>query len=702
MISVATEKVYEPEDIELMIKDNIKRGRDKIEYRKTQYYNVPCSFDIETTSFYEHGEKRACMYAWVFGLNDAVMLGRTWEELEHVLNVCVEKLYLNAKRRLIIYVHNLAYEFAFIAHRFDWDTVFSIDTRKPLYARTVDGIEFRCSYRLSGYNLETVGNNLVNHDIRKKTGYLDYERPRHSETPLTPKECEYIVNDARVVMAYIAERIDADGNIAKIPLTKTGYVRKHCKSKCLSISHRERTGNEYRKIMKELTIEPDEYLILKKAFQGGFTHANPFYTNNTLFHIGSKDFTSSYPTVMIAEQFPMGKGERVMINSKEEFERNILLYACIFTVEIFNLHSKIMFENPLSSSHCEELEESVLNNGRVVSAQHLITVCTEIDWSVYKKCYSWSDAKIHELWRYRRDYLPKPFIESILDLYVTKTSLKGVAGKETEYLHAKENLNSCYGMCVTDINKDLITYEYDDGIGTYDWGIEKKDTETNIERYNGNPQRFLYYPWGLYVTAYARRNLWSGILHLGTDYVYADTDSVKYLNPETHEDYFNRYNNWITARLKTALEHHGISPERAEPVTKDGKKKPLGIWDDEGILQAFKTLGAKRYLYMKDYNIKITVAGSHKQKTAEFLEKNAGKYGAFSAFTNLMSVPPDYSGRTSMQYIDGETRGWIKDYTGVWSEYNEKTSAHMEKTGYNLDIAQSYIDYFTGIQATEV
>ena len=29
---------------------------------KLKYYNVPCAFDIETTSFYAKDEKRACMY----------------------------------------------------------------------------------------------------------------------------------------------------------------------------------------------------------------------------------------------------------------------------------------------------------------------------------------------------------------------------------------------------------------------------------------------------------------------------------------------------------------------------------------------------------------------------------------------------------------------------------------------------------------
>jgi hypothetical protein len=85
------------------------------------------------------------------------------------------------------------------------------------------------------------------------------------------------------------------GNIAKIPLTKTGYVRLACRRNCFSKSHREKHGSKYRARIRKLTLTLQEYDVLKMAFAGGFTHANPFYTNKILHNVKSFDFTSSYP-----------------------------------------------------------------------------------------------------------------------------------------------------------------------------------------------------------------------------------------------------------------------------------------------------------------------------------------------------------------------------------------------------------------------
>ena len=286
---------YNPDEIENVLKQVVNRGRDKINYRKKQYYNIPCAFDIETTSTYIGGQKVAFMYVWVLNINGTSIIGRTWEEFEMCLETIHKKLFTSPERIFVIYVHNLGFEMSFIGRRFKWEKVFSVDTRKPIYARDERGIEFRCSYLLSGYNLAKVAENLQTFKIRKLVGDLDYYRVRHSKTYISPKEMRYVINDGRIVVAYIAEEIARNGNIAKIPLTKTGYVRIACRRNCFSKSHREKRGNKYRARMKQLTLTLDEYDLLKDAFAGGFVHCNPFYTDKILYNVKSYDFTSSYP-----------------------------------------------------------------------------------------------------------------------------------------------------------------------------------------------------------------------------------------------------------------------------------------------------------------------------------------------------------------------------------------------------------------------
>ena len=86
------------------------------------------------------------MYVWQLGLNGYVIVGRTWGEFQETINTITATLQLNEKKRLMIFVHNLSYEFQFICKRFNWFKVFAIDLRTPIYAITDSFIEFRCSY----------------------------------------------------------------------------------------------------------------------------------------------------------------------------------------------------------------------------------------------------------------------------------------------------------------------------------------------------------------------------------------------------------------------------------------------------------------------------------------------------------------------------------------------------------------------------
>ena len=672
--------------------------------KNLSYYNVSCSFDIESSSYYENDiikpeNKRGCMYAWVFNLNGCSILGRTWKQFQEILSSLSDLFNLSTSQRIIVYVHNLAFDFQFFRKWVEWESVFSIDNREPLKAVSLLGFEFRCSYKLSGYSLAKIGENLnIYKDVYKKVGDLDYSLKRHYKTPLTETEEGYIYSDSEVVIAYIEEEIiKANGLITNIPLTKTGKIRNYCRRKCFyeKKSHKKAGIKylEYRGLMNRLTITSElEYIHLKQTFTGGFTHANHNHVNKTLKDVYSFDFTSSYPAVMIAERFPMSKGKLINLKSKEEFEKCLKLYCCIFKATFYYIVDTFNFDHYISLSKCIEQEEPTTDNGRIITAKKITIYLTNLDFEIISKTYSWEKLEISNMRIYKRGYLPKDFILSILELYQKKTTLKGVEDKIIEYQESKEELNGCYGMSVTDICRNEITYNNNE------WGEEPAESEKQLEKYNKDKRRFLFYAWGIFVTCYAKFNLCSGILHLKNDYIYSDTDSLKFFNLEKHKIYFDTYNKIITDKINKCLDHYGINKDMANPKTIKGENKPIGVWDFDGHYKYFKTLGAKRYAFVKEDNsLSLVVSGINKKCAIPYLkEKYKTNENILNAFKDGLYIPKGYTGKQTHTYIDDSFTSSLIDYKGVKANIFELSAIHLEESDYELSLTTDYIKYLLG------
>ena len=690
--------IYELKDLtqflsQINTKDIIK-SKDKI------YYNLAMSFDIETSSFYEDkngviytnddyrklkntvkAEKKAIMYIWQFAIEENVIIGRTWNDFLYFCKKLYD--YLNLKERyIVVYVHNLSYEFQFICKWFNWVDIFADSERKPIKATTDSHFIFKCSYRLSGYSLEVLANNLKSHNIKKMVGDLDYNLIRNSKTPISKEELKYCENDVLIVTSYIDEQINEFGNIEKIPLTQTGKVRRYVRKQCFQ-------NKEYQYFIKELTIEKPEYLMLKNAFMGGFTHCNAMYTNKICQNVTSYDFTSSYPTVLISEKYPMSKGKEVYITTESELLNLIKNYCVLVDLQFTNIKTSFMYEQIISYSKCRNVKNPLINNGRIVQADTLTISCTDIDFLNIKDFYKWDNMKIGLCYIYEKNYLPKEFIKTILHLYKSKTELKGVDGKEVEYLHSKELLNSLYGMCVTSIVHDTVSFN------GAEWTTENGNLDEELKNYNTDKNRFLFYHWGVWCTAYARNNLYTGIKECQDDYIYSDTDSIKIFNADKHKAYFEKYNQWIVQKLEKCLKYHNIPLDYISPKTIKGESKTLGVWDFDGFYTDFKTLGAKRYIFRKDNKLSITVCGLSKKSGKEFIENQEKP---FLFFNDGMYVDCGHTGKMTHTYIDREIENIITDYLGNQAYYHEKSFIHLEKTDYLLSLSDMYIKYFMGVQ----
>ena len=669
--------------------------------KKVTYLNIPCAFDIETTSMVINGEKFAFSYIWQFGIGlDNVYYGRTWTELLDFLEDLKGYLGLNESKRLVIYVHNLGYEFQFMRKYFNWVNIFAIDERKPIKAICDLGIEFRDSYILSGYSLANTAKNLTKHKIEKLVGDLDYSLIRHTETELTEQELKYCENDILIILAYIDEQINQYKDITKIPMTNTGRVRSYVRNNCYYDNTNHRKSNKgkytrYRKIMSDLTLDIQSYLQLKTAFMGGFTHSNPHLTGIALDNVGSIDLTSSYPSVMCAEKYPMSRPKELKPKSYSELKEMMNLYCIVLDVKYIGLKNILGYESYISESKCKTTKGAIINNGRIFEADEIEITLTDVDINIIEKVYSWDKIALQNVRGFRKGYLPKPIIESILNLYQDKTTLKGVQGKETEYLLSKGMLNSVYGMCVTDIVKDNAIYSDDDN-----WGFEKVDINEEIQKYNDSKNRFLYYAWGIWVTAYARRNLWTGILAVGKDYIYSDTDSIKALNYENHKPYVEAYNKNVLAKLYKMCDELDFDPSLLKPKTIKGESKPLGIWEFEGNYDRFKTLGAKRYLVQEKDSYTLTVAGLSKTNGIEYIknvcENDSDKI--FSMFNDELYIPSDKTGKMTHTYLDNEQSFNVIDYKGKSKIEHSLSSVHLGACDFTLSISKQYLQFLSNLK----
>lgn len=649
---------------------NYTQGYDVVKYNDVNYINVICAFDIEFTTIPDGDSVKGFMYVWQFNINGHTIIGRTWAEFIQLLDILKMMLNIGEHQRLIIYVHNLGVEFSYFRKYFDWIEMTANSARRPIKAVTKSGFEFRCSYMLSGMSLKALGQSLVKHDVRKLLGDLDYTVLRNNQTPLTDDELAYCKNDVDIIVCYIDELLEQHKSVASIPLTKTGFVRRYCKK---HVRNKKVLAN-----IRSLKItDYMEYLQLRRAFQGGFTHGNLHHIGKTLSNVASFDLTSAYPSVMCYEMYPMSTPKYYMSMTYDEYVELTKTKLVIADFMFYDLIEKEdMPEHIISESKVAGGVDVDSDNGRVIMMTKGMVTATNIDFEQYEKFYYWSDVEIRNVRAYRKTYLPYDFVNVILSFYEDKNKLKGVKGREAEYVLKKAMLNSLYGMCVTDIIRDDITY-------TSDWCVcshTENEYEDLVNKYNDD-NRILYYPWGIFITAYVRRIITNAILELGDDYVYSDTDSVKFLNLEKHKSYFDTFNNTVSQKLKIALD------KRYSKANINNKL--LGSFDYEGTYDKFKTLGAKRYMTLNNGVLSYTVSGLPKVKPLLYL---LAKFDTIDEIFDWFDVegfmvPEDYSSKLVSCYSDDPYDAVIN---GV--HMHEESGVALKPSGFDATLSKTFYD----------
>ena len=438
---------------------------DRYTKKKKNYDNTIYTFDIETTSYYilnnkiysafdylkltdDEKEKcifQSCMYIWMFSINDVVYYGRTFEELE----IFLDKIFFYNEDKKIVYVHNLSFEFQFLKSYFEFNNVVARKAHKVMKCLLDKyNIEFRCSYYLSNVKLELLPK-IFKLNVKKLVGNLDYSKIRNSKTILSDEELAYCENDCLVLYEYIKKELETYEYLDKIPLTSTGKVRRELKNK---IS----TNMSYKyKVRRSYNDNPNIYNLLISCFQGGYTHSNYYYTDTIIKDVSSFDFNSSYPYVLVAYKYPMTQFKECFIKTEKQMISN---FAYILIVKFKNISSKY-FNNFISGSKCVNVKKGKYDNGRLISAEEIEIVLTDVDFRFILKSHIYESYEIIKSYYAIYDFLPKEYIEFILEKYVGKTKLKNLEGFEVEYAKTKNSFNALYGMTVTNNIRDEVVFD---------------------------------------------------------------------------------------------------------------------------------------------------------------------------------------------------------------------------------------------------
>ena len=598
------------------------RNRNKIEY-----YNYPCSFDIETTTIKpgqldyigtEEDPPLAFPYLFQWCIYGKVIMCRHYWQAQDIFKWLIQYFRTAGNRRLVLFIHNAGYEHTFCSHMWDIDPekCFALDEHHPVTIVTRDGLMFRDSYKMTNMSLATLTKDWSRH-WKKDKDIMDYSQLR---TPYTDLDDNTIIYSALDVLSlsdamipFLAAR---DEYIwTKCP-TSTSFIRKGLKKEIgIGIKKRSPEQKKYFRILKNQRVSYKQFKMLLRLARGGNTHANRKYTGQLLSDLCHFDITSSYPAQMVCyPEYPIGIWQPLDPGSTPE------------VIEKFEAHNQCtMFDIALVDA---ELKEGVpvpyisiakmtiikgsgmryTDNGRYIGGLKVIRISIfGVEWPIIKSQYNFSDAVILEGYFCEKGYLPDIVRRYVLDLYAKKTELKGVAGQEVEYAISKTYVNGVFGMSYTNPLRD--TYEVTEN------GITLKPEEDPagfLEKYQSSISYFMCYAWGCMVAALGRVYLQRMIDAAGSDFVYCDTDSIFALHPE------------IVAPKIKALEVELTAYQRQcgmQLVYKDinGREHELGGITDEGKVEYFKTFGAKKYITVEEGKLTCTIAGVPKKAGSKLI-----------------------------------------------------------------------------------
>ena len=672
-----------------------------LDIEDTSYFVTPeggvCLFDPLRPKITEDYEKGALCYHWQVTIDGNEFYGRELDDLKGFLQDLIDWA-PTAKK--IIYVHHLAHEFGFLRNILEPTKVFARKAHLPMYFDFGKCLQFRCSYHLTHMSLDSWGKSIGHHKLK---GALDYHRLRTPLTDLTPLERWYSMEDIRVMYYGLRRYLNKYQHIVDIPLTQTGELRR-------DLQPRMQYSPWLWACTKLIPPTMHDHLWMLDSFVGGTVIASSLHRDKLITDpLWMYDISSSYPWVLISERYPLTP--LCKIRTPELIKKYMAHSDYTFIVELAcESVQAITGCLSLSGSKTRGGHNVKVNNGRVVSADYFEVTLTKPDFELFKLTYT-GKFKIKEIRFSKLGYLPDTFRRYVLELYKNKTMYKDVPGYEDLYATSKMLINALFGLCVFRAMSDDIEYIGDQiktvGKKKYKtWAPVPMDSERYytklkkmVNRYH-LPKNYLALQYGFFVTSYARKNLWAGVLQVDDNTgkitndkytVYCDTDSVKAIDHPGLREWFDRYNEGIMLKHKEIAAQLGVDVADLSPLDPKGRPHPIGVFACENPkdpktgelmpIREFKTLGTKKYCYRDPVSgeLKMTVAGVSK-KAVKCLDDDLKNFRKDFTFSEL-ALRKAGAEKLTPYYLDNISPVTFPD--GYKQKY--KYGIHLMETTYQLD-----------------
>lgn len=532
------------------------------------------------------------LYNAFSGVVEKTVRFRTWKELKAFLARHSRQY---SERVTYCYSHNLGYDGDYVMKNVGKASKFIANSTHNLlsfYLEEFHNIEFRDSCALAQLPLREVGKIVGLEKLES-----DY-RTIYDTDEVTEEEWLYCERDCDIVGRYICGYVSEYGLLSKMPLTRTGRVRKRLEE---WIKHDEEVWD----------IGPTEKELdfFCQAYRAGVVLSNPEYTGRVLRDcVYADDRVSAYPFEAAMQRFPRSMH---FVKKKIKDLDNCGYEFWMARVRLKNFQTRYSWAW-WNGYKCEyDNATAEVFGGKIRYAEEIEFVVCNCDWEALKLTYDWDEMEVLEFCA-DTEKTAKPIPDCIRNLIHEQVAIKSEAkrvfaekeekGEVTPldrllYSNAKAGPNSIYGLLCEKLARE--TYEIDNmGVWTVIPG-EYKKTKKRLKK------NFLF---GLYIAAFARLRLIQTIID--TDpfgLVYCDTDSI--------------------FRLKKGIVDKGLRISEEE-ASFDGMEG-LGVFEAQNGGEAYKefiTLGAKKYcLRGRDNKLKVTHAGLPPVELESIEEFHIGK-----------------------------------------------------------------------------